>query len=73
MERDFGDALIDLEDAFEKHEGGHQYDSQQALILNNNYFWDSDGLIRVLANDFLAHDSPEKLGMHFNTTIYDLQ
>ena len=61
MERDFSEALTDLEEAFESHGRGQKYTSHQALILNNNYFWDSGGLIRVSKGDFLAHDSPEKL------------
>ena len=59
MEDAFVEALSDLETAFESHE--YKYTSFQALILNNNYFWDSGGLVRVSKGDFLAHDSPEKL------------
>jgi len=62
MEQDFTEALRDLEKAFEDHDHeGQRYTSYQALILNNNYFWDSGGLIRPLNKDFLVHDSPQEL------------
>jgi len=61
MDADFGDALTELEQSFEDHKNGKTYTSQQALILNNNYFWDAEGRIRPLSATFLAHDSPLQL------------
>ena len=65
MERDFAEALGELEKAIEQHGATktHRYSSQQPLILNNNSFWNRGGLIRPLSKNFLAHDSPEKLGV----------
>jgi len=61
MDADFDEALTELEQSFEAHKNGQAYTSQQALILNNNYFWDAGGCIRPLSATFLAHDSPLQL------------
>ena len=64
MERDFAESLKGLEDAFSQHANTHhEYNLEQSLILENNYFWDSGGLIRVDDASCLAHDSPQQLNL----------
>jgi len=62
MEKCFTEALSNLELAHDKHDCKiDKYDSLQALILNNNYFWDSGGIIHEIAGNLLIHDSPRSI------------